>query len=297
MFDLNLLKTFSSIYRTGSVKLASEELGISSSAVSHSLSRLRNEYGDPLFIRNGQGLKPTNFAKELFKDVEVHIEALFNTKKIFEKFNPLTSKRTFSIASDSDFDIHYLNRLIDIVEKEAPNIKIEKYYSLNNEDDFKSGLRQRNADVIMTIIKSNEMSYNHELLAEEKIVAITKKNHPRIKGNLTIEQFKNENHAVWERESVKKDLFENLIKERLPDFNVVYKAESALNLLLMTSGREWLMLGTERSYDKMKDFCPLDIHLLPYECDVLKVYLTTHKSTINDEGVSWLKEKIKEAYK
>ena len=51
--DLNLLPVFDAVYRSRSVRLAAEELAMSTSALSHALSRLRSALNDPLFYRGG----------------------------------------------------------------------------------------------------------------------------------------------------------------------------------------------------------------------------------------------------
>ena len=63
-FDLNLLAVFEVLMSERSVTLAAERLGRTQSAVSHSLSRLRGQLGDPLLIKGGRRMEPTPFALE-----------------------------------------------------------------------------------------------------------------------------------------------------------------------------------------------------------------------------------------
>ena len=64
-FDFNLLKVLYALLLTGSTKEAAYKLGISSSAVSHALSRLRLALGDSLFKRENNLQVPTPFALTL----------------------------------------------------------------------------------------------------------------------------------------------------------------------------------------------------------------------------------------
>ena len=57
--DLNLLPVFDAIYRHRSVRLAADELAMSTSALSHALSRLRTTLNDPLFFRAALAKKET----------------------------------------------------------------------------------------------------------------------------------------------------------------------------------------------------------------------------------------------
>src|SRR5689334_7133357 len=63
--DLNLLVTLDVLLAEGSVARASRRLGLSPSAMSRSLARLRRTTGDPLLVRAGRGLVPSPRAIEL----------------------------------------------------------------------------------------------------------------------------------------------------------------------------------------------------------------------------------------
>ena len=56
MYDLNLMRIFAALIDEGSVTRAAHRLGMTQPAVSGALTRLRVLFGDPLFVRSGQGL-------------------------------------------------------------------------------------------------------------------------------------------------------------------------------------------------------------------------------------------------
>ena len=64
-FDLNLLAVFDSLLRERSVTRAGEQLGLSQSAMSHAVNRLRSFFDDPLFVKTGQGMQPTPKSESL----------------------------------------------------------------------------------------------------------------------------------------------------------------------------------------------------------------------------------------
>ncbi|MFZ2868823.1 helix-turn-helix domain-containing protein, partial [Zavarzinia sp.] len=57
--DLNLLRLFEAVLHSGSVSRAAQQLGLTQSAASNGLARLRDVLGDPLFIRRPGGVEPT----------------------------------------------------------------------------------------------------------------------------------------------------------------------------------------------------------------------------------------------
>ena len=63
--DLNLLVVLRMLLESGSVTDAGRRLGLSPSATSHALGRLRAAFGDPLLVREGNGMVPTPRARQL----------------------------------------------------------------------------------------------------------------------------------------------------------------------------------------------------------------------------------------
>ncbi|MCW8834257.1 MAG: LysR family transcriptional regulator, partial [Colwellia sp.] len=68
--DLNLFTVFDAIYRERNITAAAKSLNLSQPAVSHALARLRDNFADPLFIRQGNKMQPTPIAKNVITDVQ-----------------------------------------------------------------------------------------------------------------------------------------------------------------------------------------------------------------------------------
>lgn len=89
--DGKLLRTFLVVLEERSATRAASRLGVTQSTVSHSLGRLRRLIGDPLFIRSGQALVPTEVALSLQRPV----------RSILDEMKALTYRRTFDPARES----------------------------------------------------------------------------------------------------------------------------------------------------------------------------------------------------
>lgn len=100
--DLNLLRVFDTLYELRSVTKAGVRLGLTQSAVSHALSRLRQAIDDPLFVRAPGGLQPTARAVEIAAGVR---EGLIQLRGALspKEFDPATASRRFTIAAGSYF--------------------------------------------------------------------------------------------------------------------------------------------------------------------------------------------------
>ena len=74
--DGNALTTFLTVLEEMSVSRAAERLGVTQSAVSHTLDKLREIFEDPLFVRAGRGIESTARARALQGPVESVLDDL-----------------------------------------------------------------------------------------------------------------------------------------------------------------------------------------------------------------------------
>ena len=95
--DLNLLVILQVLLEENSVTRAANRLHVSPSALSKSLTRLRNSLEDPLFTRTAHGLKPTAHALQLKAQLPNLLQSLYQLT-LAPSFNPLNSDRHFSIS-------------------------------------------------------------------------------------------------------------------------------------------------------------------------------------------------------
>ncbi|HVI97858.1 MAG TPA: LysR family transcriptional regulator [Sphingomonas sp.] len=119
--DLNLLRVFDTLFELGNVTKAGARLGLTQSAVSHALGRLRQSIGDPLFVRAPGGLQPTARAIEIAPGVRVGLSQL-RTALSPSAFDPGTADRRFTIAAGSYFCALLIPKLLARARETAPNV-------------------------------------------------------------------------------------------------------------------------------------------------------------------------------
>jgi DNA-binding transcriptional LysR family regulator len=98
-FDLNLLVVFDVLMSERSVTRAAERLGRTQSAVSHSLSRLREHLGDPLLTKGGARMQPTALALDLIEEVRPMLGGIERVLSPRYAFDPRSSRRVFRLAA------------------------------------------------------------------------------------------------------------------------------------------------------------------------------------------------------
>lgn len=97
--DLNRLVVLHALLREGGVTPAARRLGLSPSAVSHALGRLREDLGDPLLVREGNGMVATPRAAALAPALDRLIEDARRFYQDAPEFDPASAERGFVVAA------------------------------------------------------------------------------------------------------------------------------------------------------------------------------------------------------
>ncbi|MGP6087854.1 LysR family transcriptional regulator [Antarctobacter jejuensis] len=124
--DLNLLPVLDALLIEHSTVRAAERLGLSQSAVSAALSRLRATFGDDLFVRQGQRIVPTSFALSLQAPLG---ELLQGAQQLLEgpaRFDPARATNSFKLSGSDFYSEMLMPRLAQVFSREAPLMQIQQ---------------------------------------------------------------------------------------------------------------------------------------------------------------------------
>jgi DNA-binding transcriptional LysR family regulator len=119
--DLNLLRVFDTLMELRSVTRAADRLGLTQSAVSHALGRLRLALGDPLLVRGPQGLQPTARASQMAGGVREGLRRIGQTLAPSQEVGRDATRR-FTIAAGPYFCALLVPLLVARVRAEAPGV-------------------------------------------------------------------------------------------------------------------------------------------------------------------------------
>ena len=122
--ELRLFLVLDAVLEERSVTRAAARLGVTQSAVSHSLRELRARMGDPLLVRAGNELKPTPLAQALRPDLRLGLNALERLLTHEPSFDPATSTRTFSLATPDHPQFTVIPSFVARLRQVAPGVNI-----------------------------------------------------------------------------------------------------------------------------------------------------------------------------
>lgn len=122
--DLNLFRVLDAIHVHGGISAAARALHLTQPAVTHALNRLREHFGDPLFVRQGNRVVPTERTLRVIGDVQQHLRGLQASVQRELPFVPGTLEMTFTIGCRDVLESIALPPLVRRLAEKAPGVRL-----------------------------------------------------------------------------------------------------------------------------------------------------------------------------
>ena len=192
--DFRELVVFQSLMKKRKVGDVALELNLSQPSISRCLARLREHFDDPLFVRTQHAMEPTPCALEVAPSVDEMLDLYHSQLARRQQFDPGKSRRTFKIAASEVGHMMVFPRLINILEEQAPNIKLTAIplglHSLI--DQLETG----ETDVAFGSYPKLYAGVHERTLYKEYYVCLVRADHPTIKTRLTLSEYENSKHLI-----------------------------------------------------------------------------------------------------
>lgn len=289
--DLNLLLVFDAIYRHRSVRMAAEELIISTSALSHALSRLRIALNDPLFYREGHRMCPSVYATQLAPAIRSALTFLNQQLLPQPEFSPSVStdclqiaitdftafcifpalmRRVQSVAPNLSFHLRYLPHSPALTELLAGEVDLALGFNALNEGqhpDLEEITWQRDEYVVMSNINRQSLTLEDYLAARHLVVTPW-----------------NETQGVLDLE------LGRLGHTR----HIAIKTPSMLSAPFIIEDSDILMAIPRSAAEKFARIAQLKIVNLPFNVSPFEVKIYSHIRSGQRGAAHWLKKELQQ---
>lgn len=293
--DLNLVSVFDALLRERNVTLAADSIGLSQSAMSHALKRLRTYFNDPLFVRTANGMTPTPRALELGDTVLSIVELVRDQLVPRAGFDPLKSDRTFGLCLTDMGELVFLPPIMKLISRLAPGCRIKTIQVPQKE--VKGVLESGEVDLVIGSIYSVPGELFQQRLFTHPFVCIASSKNRSIGKVLTLDRFQKASHIVVSLTGRPEDAYDRVIDDfginrkvflTTPHFLVVPLLIENTDLIA-TVPRE---LGTVFSRYKCIKVWPTPIELPRFD---LRQHW--HPRFHHDSANKWLRNLVLDAFK
>ena len=191
--DLNLLRVFQALLEERSVTRAGSRLGLSQSAVSHALNRLRYVLHDELFTRGPDGMRPTQRAQEIAPRLREGLRQL-QLALAPTTFDPAETRRRFTIAASAYTSAVLMPLAIAALRQAAPMAEFRlQPIGPSLGEDLSSG----RVDLAIGAFGRSPLGYEREPLFNESMVWAVRADHPAARcGRLTLQDLAATPHVI-----------------------------------------------------------------------------------------------------
>ena len=197
MPDLNLLVTLDVLLAEGSVAGAAKRLGLSPSAMSRALARLRETTGDPLLVRAGRGLVPTPRAVALREQVSRLVQDAQTVLRPAQAVDMAVVARTFTLRTSEEFVESFGPALLARIAREAPGVRLR---FVNKTDKDSTLLRDGSVDLETGVV---DPTASPEVLTQalfrDRLVGVVRSGHPLSQGDISAARFAEGEHVYVSR--------------------------------------------------------------------------------------------------
>jgi DNA-binding transcriptional LysR family regulator len=296
--DLNLLRVLAAVYRSGSVTAASRQLALSQPATSNALARLREFFGDDLFVRSPRGLHPTRAAQRLGPAVIAHLQALEATVLSAEAFDPATSSEHWRLSLSDLGEILFLPPLAQVLRREAPNCQLSNVAVAA--EQVATALEARDIDLAIGILAACHRGIAGEALFHERFVGITARDwRPpggRIGKALTAKQLAGAALAVAAPTATVHGSVEARLKQLKLSGRAVLHARHFGALPELVARTDLLAIVPKMFAESLAPRYAVRIWDLPDVAPSYEVRMLWHASVTGDAAHAWLRDAVRRLF-
>ncbi|EYF02307.1 LysR family transcriptional regulator [Chondromyces apiculatus] len=123
--DLNLLVALDALLTEQHVTRAALRIGVGQSAMSHNLARLRDFFGDDLFVRTAEGMRPTPRAQRLAIELRPALAQIQAAAFGGAPFDASRAEHTFRVGMSDGLESALLPLLVAHTTQRAPGIRVD----------------------------------------------------------------------------------------------------------------------------------------------------------------------------
>ena len=292
--DLNLLLAFEALFRLGSVAAAAAELAMSPSAVSHALSRLRAALGDELFVRAGNGMRPTPHAERLVEPVAAALELLTRGLDQARGFDPARSRRSYVLGATDYTAFAVLPQFIAHVQAQAPQLRFKVVHSRARDaaDELAGGQLDLALGYAEDATETSPGIEHFDLLADPYVV-IASKRHPSIRGSkLTLAQYLAQRHVVVTPWNEASGSFDKLLARQGLQRDVAVQLPSVLAAPFIVANSALLMTVPRHAARVLQQAAAIRMFPVPFEAPGYTLRGYQHVKHSRNRGHAWLREQM-----
>jgi DNA-binding transcriptional LysR family regulator len=287
--DLNLLVVLGALLEERHVTRAAGRVGLSQSATSHALARLRELYGDPLLVRSGRRLDLTPRAVELLPQLSRGLAELGGTLTGARAFDPLTARRSFEVGMADYGQALLLPPLLRTLNTHAPNIDL----AINAFPSAVERLDDGSMHLAVLVGASFPKGLSSHKLFDDGFTCMVRKGHPEVRGNrLSLARYLSQSHVLVSPTGQAGSIVDSELERRGFTRRIALRVSSFLIAPQVVSESDLVSTGPSRLLRALAARYPIRLFQPPLRLPRFEQHLVWHSRLDHDPAHDWLRRQF-----
>jgi DNA-binding transcriptional LysR family regulator len=287
--EVALLRAFDALLTERHVTRAALRLGMTQSATSHALGRLRRLFDDPLFVRGPRGVVPTERAEALGPEVRRVLEQLDQLTQARGPFDPAKLRRRFVLGGVDFAEMIFLPKLVPLLAAEAPGVDLvfRSVTILREEELERDGL-----DLVIGVFREAPSRLLITKLFEEQFVSLFRKGHPALRKPLTAARWSSLQHVMVSPRGEGGGIVDDMLAKRGLSRRIAARTATFLTAPLIVEASDCVTTLPRRVAQTMAVGRELVMRPPPIALPGFTVTLAFHERSRHDPAHIWLRKKL-----
>jgi DNA-binding transcriptional LysR family regulator len=293
LHDPAALLALHALLETRSVTAAAKRTGVTQSAMSHTLARLRTRLGDPLLVRSGRGLVPTARAEAMAPRLAAAVRELEAAMTATPAFDPATARRTFTLVTSDLVELAVLPGLVARLGREAPGVDLH----VRPSGDGEAAVRAGDVDLAVQPLRRDAATsgLRARTLFREEFACAVRRGHPLAEGELTVERFAAARHAFIAPRGTPGGVVDDLLASMGLARRTVLIVPSFLVVPHVVAATDLVVTLPARFAHTFAALLPLVVLPHPISPPGFTMSAIWHERMDGDPGHRWLRKVVSEA--
>lgn len=287
---MNLLLALEALIAEVSVTRAARRVHVTQSAMSHNLAQLRALLGDPLLIRGKGGMALTPRAQALAGPLRLGLSQLQRALSDEQRFDPATARQTFTLAMGDFVSVLVMPALLERVRGAAPGIVLEvaTVDRRRNRDLLEAG----ELDLAVGVRFERGPGIAGETLTPQRFVSVVRRDHPEIRGALSLEQYVRWPHVLVGGRSEEGAIVDGALRKLGRARSVVLRVPYFLAAPVMVASSDLILTTAQLVAEHFARLYPLQVLAPPVELPGFTIDQVWHERFEQDPAHRWLRAQV-----
>jgi DNA-binding transcriptional LysR family regulator len=287
--DLNLLVAFDALLTERSVTRAARRVGLGQSAMSHNLARLRSLFGDELFTRGGDGMRPTPRAMSLADPVRVTLAQIQSAVLQREAFDPATAQRVFRIGLADSIEVAVIPALVERLQALAPGIQLR--LRSTNRMRFLEELDNGSLDLCIGVFDQGQTHHKRRHLYTDSFLCLFSAEQLKLTPPISLQDYLRWPHVLTSLGDTRGAVDDALAKHKLRR-SIVMTTPGFMAVPFLVRRAQVITTMPSRLARYFSEAFGLVTSPVPIDLPSFTISLLWHASFDHDPGHFWLRQTV-----